>query len=175
MTEVTQTLHEMKDLYLKLMGEPAPELGAANFTPFPPGVDPVRFATQEVKDLQQIALRMKAAAAPIAWVPRADSYATPEGFVIRLEIPGVGREHLKVLVAGNECIVRGERPAPEKTGAWQPLSLEWAYGPFERRFALPFPLDPSALAVRYAEGVLELRITIDASATTPKELKIEVA
>ena len=175
MTEVTQTLHEMKDLYVKLIGEPVPEIGTGGFAAFPPGVDPVRFATQEVRDLQQVALRMKAAAAPIAWMPRADTFAARDAFVIRLEVPGVGREHLKVLVAGNECIVRGERPAPGSGDALQPLSLEWAYGPVERRFALPFPLDPSALAVRYAEGVLELRITIDASATTPKELKVEVA
>ena len=175
MTEVTQTLHEMKDLYQKLLGEPVPEIGTGGFAPFPPGVDPVRYATQEVDDLRQIALRMKAASPPIAWMPRADIYAASEAFVVLLEVPGVGREHLKVLVAGNECIVRGDRPAPSGTGELRPVALEWAYGPFERRFALPFPLDPSALAVRYSDGILELRIKADASATAPKELKVEVA
>ena len=72
---------------------------------------------------------------PVAWIPQADTFSTEDEYVIRLEIPGVKRQDLKVLVSGGDCVVSGQRLEPE-CGEMRPLSLERAWGSFERRFNL---------------------------------------
>ena len=175
MTEVAQALNEMKDVYAKLLGHAAPEIGPGWYAPFPPGVDPLRFAMQELEDLKQLRARITTPVVPVAWIPRADVYATKDSLLIRVEIPGVAREGLKVLLHGDECVVRGERKPLEGTAEWTPLGVESPYGPFERRFPLPARAAADRLTARCADGILELRIPTPAVAAEPKEMKVEIA
>jgi HSP20 family protein len=174
MTEVTQALNEVRDLYAKFLGQPAPEFGPGWFAPFPPGVDPVRYAIQEVDELKRFLNQVGTRQFPVAWIPRADVYAGRDAVLIRVEIPGVGRDHLKVLVAEGECIVRGDRPAPKEERELRPLGLEFPHGSFERRFALPLHADGDKLTAKYADGILEVRIPI-LETPAPKEMKVEIA
>ena len=173
MTEVTQALNDVRDLYTKFLGQPAPEIGPGWYAPFPPGVDPVRFAIQEVDELKRFLTQIRPPQAPVAWIPRADIHAGRDAIELRLEIPGVKRDGLKVLIAEGECVVRGERPAPEPDREMRPLSLEFPYGSFERRFPLPLHADADKLTARYADGILEVRIPIR-EAVAPKEMKVEI-
>ncbi len=173
MAEMIQALDELKLLYSKVLGHPAPELKPGSFVAFPPGVDPLRHATEEVQYLRQVIDQVAAAPLAVAWVPRADTYATSDGYRIRVEIPGVRREQLKVLVSGGECIVRGERTPLEDPVAGRPLALEGSYGPFERRFALPPNYRAEQLTARYAEGVLDLMLPLEAAAAL-KETVVDV-
>ncbi len=116
---------------------------------------------------------MAFAPGPVSWVPRADSFATDDAFLFRLEIPGVARDDLKVFLAGGECVVRGERKAPESTVNMRPLSLERPWGPFERRFMLPAGSHPDRVTARYQEGVLEVRIAAEGRGA-PREMEVEV-
>jgi HSP20 family protein len=173
MTEVAQALNEVRDLYAKFLGHPAPEIGPGWYAPFPPGIDPVRYAMQEVDDLKRYLAQVRVAEQPVAWIPRADVYAGRDAIVIRVEIPGVGRDQLKVLVAEGECIVRGERTAPQQDRELRPLGLELLWGTFERHFALPLHADPDKLKAVYADGVLEVTIPVR-EAVSPKEMKVEI-
>jgi HSP20 family protein len=173
MTEVAQALNEVRDLYTKFLGQPVPEIGPGWYAPFPAGVDPVRYAIHEVDELKRFLTQAGMRQVPVAWIPRADVFAGRDAVVIRVEIPGVGRDHLKVLVAEGECIVRGERPAPKEEQELRPLGLEFPYGTFERRFALPLHADPDKLTAKYTDGILEVRIPIlDIPAL--KEMKVEI-
>lgn len=173
MTEVTQALTEVKDLYTKFLGQPVPEIGTGWYAPFPPGVDPVSYAIREVDELKRFLTQAGTRQIPVAWIPRADVFAGRDAVVIRVEIPGVGRDHLKVMVAEGECIVRGERPAPKEESELRPLGLEFPYGTFERRFATPLHADTDKLTAKYADGILEVRIPI-LETPAPKELKVEI-
>jgi HSP20 family protein len=86
----------------------------------------------------------------------------------------VCRDHLKVLVAEGECIVRGERVAPKAESELRPLALEFPHGTFERRFALPHHANPDKLTAKYADGILEVTIPI-LDIAAPKEMKVEIA
>lgn len=175
MAAVNQALSELKELYSQCVGQPAPEIPPRSFAPFPPGVDPVEHALGEVRFVRQLAEQIKVAPAPVTWAPRADSFTTREAIVVRVEIPGVPKDHVKVFVAGAECIVRGERPLPSGAEGMRALNLEWPYGPFERRFALPPGFRAESLAARFAEGILELRFPVEASVASAKELNVEIA
>jgi HSP20 family protein len=174
MQSVSQALDQVKELYQKVLGRPAPEIASGCFAAFPPGVDPVDHAVREVDALRQISERMAFVPRPAAWAPPADSYVTKDALVVRLEIPGVDRDTLKVLVAGGECVVRGERKLPETTPEMRPLSLERPWGPFERRFALPPGSYPDRVTARYADGEIEVRVAVEGIAA-PKEMNVEVA
>jgi HSP20 family protein len=175
MGEVTHALDEVKGLYSEVFGTPAPEIPPSTYAPFPPGADPVNHVMEEIQQLKRISEQLKAAPPLITWVPRADTFATRDAYVIRLEMPAVSRESLKVFLVGSELIVRGDR-RPQETGEPErrALAIEWAHGPFERRFALPSNCRVDRVSTLYSEGVLELRIPIEAAAA-PKEMKVEIA
>jgi HSP20 family protein len=174
MTELATTLDEVRDLYTKFLGQPAPEVGPGWYAPFPPGIDPIRYAIQEADELKRYLSQIRAPEVPVLWVPRADVYAKKDALLIRVEIPGVGRDHLKVLVAEGECIVRGARMAPADDREMRPLGLEFPYGTFERRFALPLHANADKLVAKYADGILEVTIPI-LELVAPKEMKIQIA
>jgi HSP20 family protein len=168
-----RALDEVKGLYQKVTGQPAPEVGPHSYTSFPPGADPALHAVKEVDQLKKMTEQMAAAPTLPAWVPPADTLLAEDAVIIRVEVPGVARDDLKVFAAGGQCIVRGERKPPMEQASIRPMALERPWGRFERRFVLPPGSHPEQLHARLQDGVLELRITAD-KARTPVEMKIEV-
>jgi len=173
MQPVSQALEQVKELYHKVLGQPAPELAPGSYVPFPPGVDPLEHAVKEVDELKRLAEGTAFAPRPFAWMPAVDSYTTAEGLLLRMEVPGVDRSTLKVLVGGGECIVRGERKPPQATAEMRPLGIERMWGAFERRFALPAGSQPGRVTARYADGELEINVTVERLAE-PKPMNVEV-
>jgi len=173
MQQVNQALNDVRDLYLKLVGTPAPELQPGYYVPFPPGVDPVDHAVEEIQKLKQLTEEVAALPTPATWIPRADCFASKEAWTVCLEIPGVKREDVKVVVDGGECLVRGERKLPVRASALRPLSLERPWGPFERRFLLPAGAHAEKLTASYADGVLQLKLAVEgAGIPERKEIKV---
>jgi len=174
MQELEEKLKEVKDLHQKVLRRPAPELEPQSYFPFPPGVDPIRHALLEAQQLAAFAEQTAFAPRPHAWVPRADTFATKDEFIVRLEIPGVSREDLKVFVVGGECVVRGERKPLQRGDTSRPIAQERPWGEFERRFVVPVGCRLEKLKARVADGELELRIPL-APIEVQKEREVEVS
>jgi len=174
MTQIVTAFNDVRELYSKFVGQPAPEIGPGWYAPFPAGVDPVRYAIYEVEELKRLLTEARTPEVPVAWIPRADVYARRDAVVIRVETPGVEHDQLKVLIAEDACIVRGERALPKDDDALRPLGLESPHGTFERRFPLPLHADPAKLAAKYTDGILEVTIPL-LEIAAPKEMKIEIA
>lgn len=164
MQALEQALEDVKALHAEVVGKPAPDLAPDAFIPFPPGVDPVRGALAGVTALRELWERLKLAPRTAAWMPLADVHATDAELVLRLEIPGVSREDVKVLTTRGECIVRGERKPPSLSPSARPVALERAWGPFERRFLLPVGARTDEMKARIGSGLLELRIPLERGA-----------
>ena len=173
MQELNQTLDELKGLHQKVFGRAAPPLPPESHVPFPPGVDPIEHARLEARQLKEWMERSELAPRPDAWVPPADVFVTDDAFIARIEIPGVSREDVKVHVVGRECIVRGERKPPEGAEGMRPMTLERPWGAFERRFVLPIGSRIDGVKAPCIDGMLELRIPVDA-ASPLEEHTIEV-
>ena len=174
MEAVSQALDEVKDLYRKVVGQPVPKIDEGSFIGFPPGVDPLNYAIEEVRQIKQLSEQMASRPGPVTWVPHADTYATRDAFLVRLEIAGVSGDDLKVLVVGGECVIAGKRTLPEMGDEMRPLAVERPWGPFERRFALPPGSHPDKVTARLTDGVLEVRVAVDGNGV-PKEMKVDVA
>jgi HSP20 family protein len=172
MQPVSQALDDVKELYRKVLGQPAPEIAPGSYALFPPGVDPLQQTIREVEQLKQVAEQMRFAPRATAWVPPADGFVTPDGLVFLLEIPGADRDKLEVFVVGQECVVRGERKRVEMTPEARPLGLERPWGGFERRFPMPPGGHPDRVSARYTDGVLELKIATEKAKRQEKSVEV---
>jgi HSP20 family protein len=90
------------------------------------------------------------------WCPAVDVLETPEAYIFRVELPGVGKDNIEIEVRGNRLSISGERflEAKPKIAAYH--SIERAHGFFRRNFTLPGEVDPDRARARYEEGVLEI-------------------
>ena len=92
---------------------------------------------------------------------------------IALELPGVDRADIEVLVQGPYLRVTGVRREPADTGCMRWHQMEIAYGPFERIVALPGEVDPDRVRATYIDGFL--RIEIPHSQPQPRSVPIETS
>lgn len=88
--------------------------------------------------------------------PPADIHETPEGVVIRVEIPGVTKDSVDVRVKGSRIEIVGEKqPDPAGEDASY-LCLERAFGRFHRVFDVSGSVNLSRMTAVLKGGVLIL-------------------
>jgi len=92
------------------------------------------------------------------FVPRVDVYEREEGLLLTMELPGISREGIEILVEGSYLRVSGEREEPASSGLLRWHHMEIAYGPFERIVALPREVDAESIRAVYADGFLKIEI-----------------
>jgi len=119
-----------------------------------------------IRDLEHLEERMRSwrdrlfplSDVELPFRPAADLYETPEGLVLRVEIPGAVREDLGIDLAGQELIVRGQRRPLPPANISRVLHYEITYGSFERSFHIPLAVDPEGVRASYEHGILEVRL-----------------
>ncbi len=88
----------------------------------------------------------------------AEVEETPAELVVRLEMPGVGKESFSIRIVGNTLFIRGEkRWLRESEGSTYHL-VERAYGAFERTIVLPKNVDSEKSQASYVDGILSVRL-----------------
>ena len=88
----------------------------------------------------------------------AEVEETPAELVVRLEMPGVGKESFSIRIVGNTLFIRGEkRWLRESEGSTYHL-VERAYGTFERTIVLPKNVDSEKSQASYVDGILSVRL-----------------
>lgn len=91
------------------------------------------------------------------WSPHVDVYESPEEVIILADIAGVHKDDLYVEIDRRLLRIYGkrEKPITERTRFHR---AEITYGYFERKLALPFPIDIDSVKATYADGLLQIRI-----------------
>ena len=123
-------------------------------------MDPLTYALGEVARLRQTvegAYGKTGAAAPAAeWTPRVGVWASETGARILVELPGVERADVALVVSGKTLVVRGVRREPAHDPGLPPVAVELPWGSFERRFEMPDWCTAEMVSARYTNGVLEI-------------------
>lgn len=94
-------------------------------------------------------------AAPI----KVDVIEKNDAFVVRAEVPGVGKDDIHVTIDGNQVTIAAEvkRESEQKEGE-RVLRSERYFGSVYRSFVLPVEIDQEASQATYEGGVLELTL-----------------
>lgn len=108
-----------------------------------------------------------------AWSPAVDVYETPEGIVLKAELPGLNKEDIDIQIKDNTVTLKGERHVEKDVKQENYLRVERAHGAFHRTFTLPTAIQTEKVRAVFKDGVLELNIP-KAEDAKPKQIKIEV-
>jgi len=106
------------------------------------------------------------------WTPDVEVAETEDAFYVRAELPGVGKDEVKITLQDSTLTISGEkkpRPAEGETL----LRAERCYGPFRRSFALPSSVKADAIKATLEDGVLTVKLP-KAEEAKPKSVPIEV-
>ena len=108
-----------------------------------------------------------------AWMPPVDVFEDENAFVVKLEVPEVKREDIKVTVDKNVLTVSGERRLEneEKRGGYH--RIERSYGRFFRSFNLAPSANLEAISAEFKDGVLRLTVP-KKEETKPKQIQVQV-
>lgn len=113
----------------------------------------------------------KEALAVADWSPLVDITEDEKEFLLKVELPGVKREEVKVTVEDGVLMLSGERRFEKEEKDRKYHRIERAYGSFVRSFTLPEETPADKVAAEFKDGVLVIRLP---KTTTPKPSPMEV-
>lgn len=91
--------------------------------------------------------------------PIIDVFETAENIFIEAELPGVGRDRVKISIVEGELVIEGEkaedRHENEKVNY---ICIERNFGRFRRTIDIPAVADTSRVKAKYSEGILLVTI-----------------
>lgn len=92
------------------------------------------------------------------WVPAVETLRRDNDLVLRVELPGLSPDNVRVEVTGDELVISGERKQEEEQTRGGRYYSEMRYGSFERRMTLPEGCDPNKIGANFDNGVLEIKL-----------------
>ncbi len=107
------------------------------------------------------------------WVPRVDISETNEEFMIKVEIPEVNKEDVKVVVDNGILTIQGERKKEKEEKGKKFHRVERYYGSFVRGFTLPDNIDATKIKASFKDGMLNLHLP-KTGEETPKAIEVKV-
>lgn len=102
----------------------------------------------------------------------SDIYEARDRYLIRMDLPGVGRDDLTVRYDEGRLIVAGRKPSLADNGIRYHLKESFS-GDFDRRFLLPDAAAVEAIEAEVRDGVLTVHIP-KREELKPREVEIKV-
>ena len=94
--------------------------------------------------------------------------------VIKVDLPEIKREEIKVTVENGVLVLSGERKLEKEEKGRKYHRIERAYGSFGRTFSLPDNADAEKVNAEFNEGVLKLHIA-KSEAARPKQIEVKIS
>jgi HSP20 family protein len=107
------------------------------------------------------------------WAPLVDIAEDDKEYLIKMELPEVQKEDVKVTVENGTLTISGERKAETEEKGRKFHRLERYYGRFERNFSLPEDADSSNVKAEFKDGMLRVHLTKNEKAR-PKQIEVKV-
>ena len=107
------------------------------------------------------------------WMPLTDIYENKDNFSLKIDLPGIKKEDVKISFANGKLNISGERTQEEETKDAKSHRIERSYGKYFRSFNLPELIQADKINAEFNNG--QLTITIPkAEEAKPKEIEIKV-
>src|SRR3954464_2053646 len=104
--------------------------------------------------------RLKAGDSGAHWDPNTDVYVTETGLVIKVELAGMRKEDLQVVMEGSKVKISGHRPDGCRAPKCKFLVMEINYGAFESVIELPEGYDLARAKAAYQNGFLRIDVPL---------------
>ena len=92
-----------------------------------------------------------------SFLPAVDVVEEKDRYILRADLPGVGRDDIEITTDGGVLTLKGERKI-EVSANVNYAHTERAGGSFVRRFTLPETAQTEAIKATHVNGVLEITI-----------------
>jgi len=108
-----------------------------------------------------------------AWTPAVDVYEDENAFLIKLDLPEVSRDDVKVTLNENTLSISGERRVENEEKRENYHRVERSYGQFFRSFTMPPNVNTGAINAQFKDGVLRLTLPKREEAK-PKQVEVKI-
>jgi HSP20 family protein len=108
-----------------------------------------------------------------AWLPPCDIYETDKEIVLKMELPEMRTEDIRVTIENNVLTLRGERTFQAKVELENYHRVERNYGEFLRSFALPTFIEGRKALAEFKDGVLTITLPKNKEAL-PTQIEVKV-
>lgn len=107
------------------------------------------------------------------WTPAVDIYEDESQFLLKLELPEMNKEDIKINLNDNTLSISGERKFENEEKRDGYHRVERSYGQFYRSFTLPPNVNAETINAEYKDGVLRLNLPKKEEAK-PKQINVSV-
>ena len=90
--------------------------------------------------------------------PSVDISEGKKGYTIRVEIPGVEKENVKLSIEDDTLLIRGEKRQEKEDSDGGYHCVERSYGSFQRMISLPADADQEKLDAKFRNGILTVTL-----------------
>ncbi len=90
------------------------------------------------------------------WNPAVDVLETPDTYIFRVDLPGVGKDRISIEIRSRRLTIKGERDIEGEPRIAAYHSIERETGAFERNFMLPGEVNADEAEAKYKDGVLQI-------------------
>lgn len=94
----------------------------------------------------------------MSWAPPIEVAEKKDKYIVRAELPGVGKEDIKISLKENTLIIQGERKVEEEHKDATFYCCEVNYGSFYREIELPFPVKEDRVDAEFKNGILTINL-----------------
>lgn len=148
-------------------------MNLVRWSPMRPMQDILSFENEISRLFQDLATRGQEGEAPSVWAPRVDIEEDRESYVVKAELPGMKLEDIKISIADNQLVIRGEKRREVESKDKTYHRVERVYGSFERAFTLTKAVASEKIEAIYRDGVLTVRVP-KAEEAKAREIQIKI-
>lgn len=106
-----------------------------------------------------------------SWAPVMDIVESEKDFTVKVELPGMKKEDIKINIENNTLSIEGERKTESEEKGKTFHRIERSYGQFYRAVSLPKHVDDAKIKAEFNDGLLTITLP---KAETAKTKAIEI-
>ena len=107
------------------------------------------------------------------WSPDADVLEEGDNYVVKLELPGLTKDDVKISIDSTALTVRGEKKLEKEAREKNYHSIERSYGSFQRFFTLPSTVKTDMIDAAFKNGILTITLP-KAEESKSKQIDVKV-
>ena len=107
------------------------------------------------------------------WTPAVDIAELDNEFVVKVELPGINKDDVKITLESNILTIRGEKKEETNVKEENYHRVERTYGSFQRSFKLPTTVKGDNIDATYKDGILTVTLP-KAEEAKPKQIEVKV-